>query len=190
MKYIKNYSQWVKDTFSSDILKAMSETDSGITKLHESGRWKGHPSLERYVEKIKVYEKYKDNTFQQFFKISDPLRDNPIELPELPETRNEVFWWIVKLKPGQYQTVHQDPHLYTSVNPKRYTMFLQDWQPGHVFIYKNKTISNYKAGDLFEWDDPLMEHAVANVSFNIRYSLQISMQDKIDGDFLVPNKGY
>jgi hypothetical protein len=33
-----------------------------------------------------------------------------------------------------------------------------------------------------------MEHAVVNASSNIRYSLQISMQDRIDGEFLVPNK--
>jgi hypothetical protein len=66
-------------------------------------------------------------------------------------------------------------------------MFLQDWEPGHIFIYKNKTITNYKAGDLFEWDNPLMEHAVVNASLNIRFSLQISMQDKIEDEFLVPN---
>lgn len=66
-------------------------------------------------------------------------------------------------------------------------MYLQDWEPGHIFIYKNKTITNYKAGDLFEWDDHMMEHAVVNASHNIRYSLQISMQDRIEGGFLVPN---
>lgn len=187
MKYIGNYKEWVDETFTPEVLEMMNNTDGGKTKLHEAGRWVGHPALNQYVEKIKVYDKYKDNTFQQFFNVSKPFKEKPLVLPQLPETRNQTFWWVVKLKPGEYQTVHQDPHLYTSVNPKRYTLYLQDWQPGHVFIYKNKTISNYKAGDLFEWDDPLMEHAVANVSCNIRYSLQISMQDKIEGGFLVPN---
>ncbi len=184
MKFKGNYSWW----FTPDLLSRMEHDESGVTKLHSAGRWEGHPALSQYIEKIKVYEKHKDNTFQQYFRVSDPFRDDPIDLPELPETRNEIFWWIVKLKPGQYQTVHQDPHLYTSVRPVRYTMFLQDWQPGHIFIYNNKTISDYKAGDLFEWDSPLMEHAVINTSHVIRYSLQISMQDKIDGEFLVPNK--
>jgi hypothetical protein len=184
MKYAGNYSWWIQP----GMLDRLSTDESGVTKLHNPGRWDGHPALSQYIEKIKVYDKYKDNTFQQFFKVSNPFRDTPIELPELPQTRNEIFWWIVKLKPGQYQTVHQDPHLYTSVNPVRYTLFLQDWEPGHIFIYNNKTISNYKAGDLFEWDDPIMEHAVVNASLNTRYSLQISMQDKIDGEFLVPNK--
>ena len=183
MKFIENYSWWL----NSKILNKLAIDDSGVTKLHEPARWKGHPALDQYNEKIKVYDKYKDNTFQQFFKSSDVLKEADIDLPELPQTRNEIFWWIVKLKPGQYQTVHQDPHLYTSINAVRYTMFLQDWEPGHIFIYKNKTITNYKAGDLFEWDDPLMEHAVVNASSNIRFSLQISMQDKIEDGFLVPN---
>jgi hypothetical protein len=184
MKFAGNYNWWI----NSELLYNMSKDDSsGVTKLHNPGRWSGHPSLAQYNEKIKVYEKYKDQTFQQFFSVSDPIKENAFSLPELPQTRNEIFWWIVKLKPGQYQTVHQDPHLYTSVNPVRYTLYLQDWEPGHIFIYNDKTISNYKAGDLYEWDDPLMEHAVVNTSHNVRYSLQISMQDKIEGEFLVPN---
>lgn len=183
MKYAENYSWWV----TPDLLERLKQADSGVTKLHTPGRWEEHPSLNQYVEKIKVYDKYKDNTFQQFFNSSDPFRDSPITLPELPQTRKQIFWWIVKLKPGQYQTVHQDPHLYTSINPVRYTMYLQDWQPGHIFIYKDKSIAGYKAGDLFEWDDPLMEHAVVNTSQNTRYSLQISMQDAIEGEFLVKN---
>ena len=184
MKLVGNYSSWINPTL---LARLTQEEEAGVTRLHNPGRWSGHPALDQYNEKIKVYEKYKDNTFQQFFKVSGPLKEDPLELPELPQTRNEIFWWIVKLKPGQYQTVHQDPHLYTAVNAVRYTLYLQDWEPGHIFIYNNKSISNYKAGELYEWDDPLMEHAVVNTSLNIRYSLQISMQDKIEGGFLVPN---
>lgn len=183
MKYVGNYSWWIPPK----LIESLEESEAGVTKLHNPGRWDGHPSLSQYIEKIKVYDRYKDNVFQQFFNVSEPVKKVGLTLPKLPETRNQIFWWIVKLKPGQYQTVHQDPHLYTSVNPVRYTLYLQDWQPGHIFVYKDKTISNYKAGDLFEWDDPLMEHAVANISSTTRYSLQISMQDVIEGEFLVPN---
>lgn len=185
MKFIKNYGWWV----DSNLIRMLEESDAGQTKLHDSGRWVGHPSLEQYREKIKSYEyRAPGDSFQQFFKVSSLFKENPIILPELPETRNEIFWWIVKLKPGQFQTMHVDPHLYQSVNPVRYTMYLQDWQPGHIFVYKNKVITDYKAGDLFQWDDGIMEHGAANISFNTRYTIQISMQDKIIGDFLVPNK--
>ncbi len=184
MKYAGNYSWWIK----SELLDMLESLDSGVTKLHDSGRWTGHPSLEQYREKIKAYEYREGDTFQQFFRMSNAFKDNPITIPELPETRNEIFWWIVKLKPGQFQTMHVDPHLYQSVNPVRYTMYLQDWQPGHIFVYKNKMITNYKAGDLYQWDDGIMEHGAANISTTTRYSLQISMQDKIEGEFLVPNK--
>lgn len=184
MKYVGNYAWWIQTDLISKLDK---EEIEGKTKLHDEGRWVGHPALEPYTKKTKVYAKYPEQSFQQFFSISEPLKDNPIKLPEFPQTRNEILWWIVKLKPGQYQTVHQDPHLFTATNPVRYTMYLQDWQPGHIFIYKNKTISNYKAGDLFEWDDSLGEHAVVNLSNTNRYSLQISMQDKREGPWLVGN---
>jgi hypothetical protein len=56
-------------------------------------------------------------------------------------------------------------------------MFLQDWQPGHIFVWKDQTIANYKAGDIFEWSDPELLHGVANLSFNPRYTLQITSHD-------------
>ena len=59
----------------------------------------------------------------------------------------------------------------------RYTVYLQDWEPGHVFVYSDKTNANYKKGDIYEWSDPELLHGVVNLSFNPRYTLQITTHD-------------
>ena len=59
----------------------------------------------------------------------------------------------------------------------RYTMFLQDWEPGHIFVYDDTYISNYKAGDIYEWSNPMTVHGPANIGYNTRYTLQITMYD-------------
>jgi len=63
------------------------------------------------------------------------------------------------------------------INPKRYTMFLQDYEPGHAFIYEDKMSVNYKKGDVFEWSSSDIFHGVANISFKNRYTLQLVMYD-------------
>jgi hypothetical protein len=56
-------------------------------------------------------------------------------------------------------------------------MFLQDWEPGHIFVYDDKIAANYKAGDMFEWSDPMTIHGPANIGYNTRYTLQITLFD-------------
>jgi hypothetical protein len=56
-------------------------------------------------------------------------------------------------------------------------MFLQDWEPGHIFVYDDKIATNYKAGDMFEWSDPMTVHGPANIGYHTRYTLQITMYD-------------
>ncbi len=73
--------------------------------------------------------------------------------------------------------MHIDPQLTEVSNPVRYTMFLQDWEPGHIFVYDDKIAVNYKAGDMFEWSDPMIVHGPANIGYNTRYTLQITMYD-------------
>jgi hypothetical protein len=97
--------------------------------------------------------------------------------PELPETRKHAPWWFVKLYPGEFQAMHIDPHLTEVSNFVRYTMFLQDWEPGHIFAYDDKMLSNYKAGDLYEWSDPECIHGPANIGYNTRLTLQITLHD-------------
>ena len=89
-----------------------------------------------------------------------------------------MFWWIIKLLPGQMQPMHFDPHLISTKNPARYTMFLEDWKPGHIFVWEDQYLSNYKAGDLYRWKDPMCYHGVVNIGHETRYTLQITTYDR------------
>jgi hypothetical protein len=51
---------------------------------------------------------------------------------------------------------------------------MQDYKPGHVFIYENQLFSNYKKGDVFLFESPESIHAAANVGFSPKLTLQVS----------------
>jgi len=95
----------------------------------------------------------------------------------LDDIRERVRPGYSKLYPGEFQPMHVDPHLTELTNFKRFTMFLQDWEPGHIFTYDDKIITNYKAGDMYEWNDPMTLHGPVNIGYNTRYTLQITQHD-------------
>ena len=91
----------------------------------------------------------------------------------LPWINNEYHWWITKLYPGQFMPVHTDPH--THERPcKRYWIPMQDYHPGHIFLYKDEVIVNYKKGDVFVYDLETDLHGAANIGHIPRLVLQIT----------------
>ena len=64
-----------------------------------------------------------------------------------PWIKNDFHWWITKLYPGQFMPMHTDPH--THDRPcNRYWIPLQDYIPGHIFIYESSLVKDYKKGDV------------------------------------------
>jgi hypothetical protein len=53
-------------------------------------------------------------------------------------------------------------------------MPLTDYQPGHIFIYRNTFINNYKAGDLYKYDISTEIHGAANIGHTVRIILQVT----------------
>ena len=41
-------------------------------------------------------------------------------------------------------------------------------------------LENYKAGDIYQWDDEWQMHAVCNIGYTNRYTIQLAMYDSID----------
>ena len=152
------------------------ETHSGDNvPVWQPERWKGHPKLDEARELQRPGYAHQNITFQQFNDKTKDMLD--FDLPVIDGDDRSKFWWIIKLFPGQMQSMHFDPHLLDCINPKRYTMFLKDWQPGHIFAWENKMLSDYKAGDLYEWEDPMCYHGVVNIGYDTRYTLQITSYD-------------
>jgi len=173
MKYIGNYRDWITD----ELMNHLRTRDGDTAYVWQPNRWQGHPLLDKFRELARPGYAHKNHDFQQFNRNSIDMQGFEIVLPDLPEKRNRCFWWFVKLLPGQMQAMHIDPHLVEVDNPVRYTMFLQDFEPGHIFVYDDKMLSNYKAGDVYEWSDPMIVHGVVNIGYNTRYTLQITAHD-------------
>ena len=90
-----------------------------------------------------------------------------------PWTSNEYHWWITKLYPGQYMPMHTDPHTHER-SCKRYWVPLQDYHPGHIFIYENELIKDYKQGDVYSYIKSQDMHGAANIGHTPRLVLQIT----------------
>jgi len=173
MKYIGNYKNWI----TKDLMTHLQTYNGDTRPVWQPERWSGHPLLEEYKEMCKEGYSNKTHDFQQFNANTEDMKDFPIILPDLPETRKYCHWWFIKLLPGQMQSMHIDPHLLDVKDPVRYTMFLEDYHPGHIFIWDDSIASNYKSGDVFEWSDPMIVHGCVNISYKTRYTLQITMHD-------------
>jgi hypothetical protein len=174
MELIKNYADWITPEFMQHITTYEGDT----VPVWQPKRWKGHPMLDEATERARPGYSHRKHDFQQFNPQSKDMQNFRFDLPVIPGDEREILWWIVKLYPGQMQTMHFDPHLLDVVNPNRYTMFLQDWKPGHIFVYDDKIKTDYKAGDLYKWYDPMMYHGVVNIGYETRYTLQITTIDR------------
>lgn len=93
----------------------------------------------------------------------------PIELPLV----NRYHWWITKLYPGQYMPMHTDPHTHEE-SCKRYWIPLQDYEPGHIFIYKDTLMTKYSANDVFVYKNAQDSHGAANIGHAPRVVLQVT----------------
>ena len=173
MKYLGNYAGWI----TSELMTHLKTADGDCVPVWQPDRWQGHPLLDEFREKARPGYSNGKHNFQQFQNKSQDMQSFKFELPDLPNSRKYIFWWFIKLLPGQMQTMHIDPHLIEVADPVRYTMFLEDWQPGHIFTYDDKIITNYKAGDLYEWSDPMTLHGVVNIGYTTRYTMQITMHN-------------
>ena len=173
MNYIGNYKEFI----TPELLKHLETHEGDYTPVWQPERWQGHTLLDEFREKARPV--YSNNTpmFHQFNAKSKDMQGFNIALPDLPEQRKYCAWWFVKLLPGEMQAMHIDPHLLDVKNPVRYTMYLQDYIPGHIFVWDDKISSNYVAGDVYEWSDPMIVHGCVNISYQTRYTLQITYHD-------------
>jgi hypothetical protein len=174
MKYIGNYKSWIEE---QKIMEHLSACQGEVSPVWPGDFYSGHPILEKIKESGRAG--YSDNrfVFHQLGPHSPEMANFKFELPTVPESRSNVNWWFVKLYPGEFQIMHIDPHTVEVTNLVRYTIFLQDWEPGHIFVWDNKYIADYKAGDMYEWSDPMSVHAPANIGYNTRYTFQMTLHN-------------
>lgn len=94
-------------------------------------------------------------------------------------------WFFLKLTPGMVQPIHQDQSVMgrkyvdgiaiPDPNVKRYWMPLQDYARGHLFVYNDELIVNYKKGDLFLHQDETAWHGGGNMGHSTRLTFNFTV---------------
>lgn len=151
MKYIGNFNEWIKPEF----IDYMMNNDG--TSRPSAG---GNPDSEEF-RKAKEHGYDLSQTYWYIYEPNTfPFK---VELPFSSEL--DFIWWGIKMKPGNFMPVHRDPHTYNEKykNLTRYWMALQDWEPGHIFMYEDQTLVNYKKGDVYSYPDPQAIHCACNI---------------------------
>lgn len=164
MNFIGNFSQWINDSWIAEVM---------------SSRGYGRPAegqLPNSAEMSQEYHKamqagYKADAI--YFWMFDS-KNLSFDIEYLPWTTDKHHWWIIKMYPGQFMPMHIDPHTVYEKNSKRYWIPLQDWASGHVFMYENKVITDYKRGDVWQYEHSHAPHGSANIGHSTRLILQVS----------------
>jgi hypothetical protein len=161
MIFIKNYSSWISAKWINTIIN-----NPGQARPRD---WPPESAAESAE-----YSKYKEAGYDL-----DDVNWWVYEQVDLgeelypPWTSGKVHWWFTKLNPGQYMPMHKDPHVVGN-NCLRYWMPLQDYESGHVFIYNNYMINDYKKGDVFQFSNSEEVHGAANIGHTPRIMLLIT----------------
>lgn len=171
MKYVGNCADWIDDNFVEYLLEPSFGEKTPSTPDHYKDEqylfWKsrGFPS-----DKISFTFIYKDH-----FNYN-------VSLPE--QFSNVREWWFSKLNPGDIVPWHADKFKYNQSNIERYWVSMQDYIPGHIFLYGDRLLMNYKKGDIFLFNNPTVFHGAGNLSFIPKLSLQIVTENKKEKDSL------
>ena len=173
MQLIANYKDWIKDEWIDEV---MSTEGMSVPRDFFAGNniWEEIESGKRdpmHPTEMAIYETY--GTDGVHFQL---LEDNQLSFELTPPwITDEIYeWWIVKMYPGQYIPVHRDNLRGGDIDTKRYWMPLVDYDPGHIFLYEDITVSNYKKGDLYLYDETQAWHGAINIGSTPRVILQVS----------------
>lgn len=163
MELIGNFKQYIQQDWIDEILNSR-----GMGRPAE-GKQPDSPEEEHeYQLALNAGYKSTDIYFYMFDKSNVSFN------LDLPFINKQYHWWITKMLPGQFMPMHVDPHTIYQKNSERYWMPWQDYAPGHVFLYEEQYLSNYKMGDLYRYNNSKALHGAANIGHTTRIVLQIS----------------
>lgn len=81
--------------------------------------------------------------------------------------------WVSEILPGKCFPYHWDVDVNTSTYIEnkmvRYQMMLEDCVLGHYFVLDDITLTGYKKGDVYKWNDYKAWHGGGNISFVNKY---------------------
>jgi hypothetical protein len=175
-KLIANFKDWIRPEWIEYLL-----TETGMRKPEACS---GDSEFNQAQRKINnVYDT--SRTFWHKFDSSNypfpaPFPFN-IDGVTFQEGKN-CEWWFLKYLPGDLLPFHTD--MYDSVdNMIKLWMPLQCYKQGHVMIYGDELVTNYKAGDLFMFNDIFTPHGACNMGYEPRLMLCMTMYNELGAAF-------
>ena len=164
MIYLGNYNNWIQQSWINYLL-----THDG-TKRPSGGH---NPDSEEFRIATAAGYDLTQTYWHHYDQDSCPLN------PGTPfDTDKELMWWFIKLTPGKFMPMHRDPHTIEFKNPKRYWMPLQDYHEGHIFMYNNQVLVDYKKGDLYEYPNAQEIHGACNIGYTPRLTFLFTLYDE------------
>lgn len=168
MKFIKNIADQIDPNWLAEVM-----SKEGIHRPREGGIPTGPEGESEWQKAIDSGYDPTASYFQMFDQSNCSF-----DIPAFYTCENKKHhWWITKMMPGNFMPMHVDPHTKTEKNSQRYWIPLQDWECGHIFAYEDTIITNYKAGDMWVYEDSQALHGAANIGLNPRVVLQVSVYE-------------
>lgn len=163
MKLVHNISDWIPEWLVEFII----DPSTGQAAPYIAEDWKDNQSLPKLW---RSYGYTLDKIDIKFFEEKD--LPQKIVLPDF--FKNTIEIWFSKLEIGKVFPLHRDVYKYDHTTINRYWIALEDWKHGHIFQCKDIVLINYKAGDVFQFDDPKDFHGAANFGFSSKISMQVA----------------
>lgn len=145
---------------------------TGLLRPRQGGVPEGEEGRKEWQSAIDAGYDPNATYFQMFTKdILD------IEVPKILDCNRQQHWWITKMLPGNFMPMHVDPHTLHQKNADRFWIPLQNWEPGHIFMYENYVPTDYAKGDIFQYSDSSALHGAANIGSTPRIVLQVTLHE-------------
>lgn len=161
MEFLFNVEDWVDPTWVEMILNTPGKPRPDFSNLINEYE------VNQYQEAMKYGYTFDAPLWTIYEKDDVDFEINP------SWCSGKVSWWITKMMPGQFMPMHSDPFTHDS-NVIRYWVPLMNYEAGHIFIYKDRMITDYKLGDVYRFDVAKEIHGAANIGYTPRIMLQIS----------------
>jgi hypothetical protein len=162
MKFVGNYANWI----DAEHLRQLVINSVGQARPRD---WPASSAIESAEYKKYNEAGYNLSAINWWVYEKDDL---DIDISP-PWTTGTVHWWVTKLYPGQYMPMHTDPDTHGK-ECNRFWVPLQDYHPGHIFIYNDELIVDYKAGDVYTYFNSTDLHGAANIGHIPRVVLQVT----------------
>lgn len=175
-KLVANFGDWIKPEWIEYLLKEPGMRKPEYIPGQDEFNQAHEKITNTYDMRHTFWYKFESKNFP--FPAPFPFTVDGVEFKE----GKNCEWWILKYLPGNLMPFHVDMDG-SITHMTKFWMPLQDYKQGHVMIYGDELVANYKAGDLFMFEDLLTPHGACNMGYEPRLLLCMTMYNELGEAF-------